>query len=115
MNFWEIVDSELEYKNLDRKELASKAGFNVSNISKGIKENNIPAADTAVKIATFLGVSVEYLVTGKPIKTTDSELTTEINLFHKYRIFFQKLEKLSQNQKEGIELLINKLIEEKKK
>ena len=51
MNFWEIVDEELEYKNIDRKELASKVGFNVSNISKRIRENNIPSADTAVQIA----------------------------------------------------------------
>ena len=29
MNFWQRVDDELEYRNIDRKELARKAGFNV--------------------------------------------------------------------------------------
>lgn len=109
MNFWEIVDSELEYKNIDRKELALKAGFNVSNISKGIRENNIPSVDTAYKIASILGVSVEYLVTGIPSQNNDNDLSSEIQLFHKYRKLLNEIDKLKTNEKEGIELLVNKL------
>lgn len=109
MSFWEIVDSELEYKNIDRKELALKAGFNVSNISKGIRENNIPSVDTAYKIASFLGVTVEYLVTGIPSQNNDNELSSEIKLFHKYRKLLKKIDKLEINEIEGIELLICKL------
>lgn len=111
MNFWEIVSSELEYKNIDRKELAAKAGFNVSNISKGIRENNIPSADTAYKIATVLGVSVEYLVTGIPAHNSDKALSSEIQLFHKYRSILKKIDKLNKNEIEGIELLLDKLAE----
>ena len=36
MNFWETVDSELKYQNKERKDLANAAGFDVSNIGKGI-------------------------------------------------------------------------------
>lgn len=111
MNFWEIVNSELEYKNIDRKELALKAGFNVSNISKGIRENNIPSADTAFRIAKVLGVSVEYLVTGKSPEFQNSGISEEIQVFHKNRILLKKLESLPKNQKEGIEILIDKLLE----
>ena len=64
MNFWERVDTLLVDKNITRKALAQDAGFDVSNIGKGISNNNIPAADTAVKIAKILDTSVEYLVTG---------------------------------------------------
>lgn len=111
MNFWENVVSELEYKNIDRKELALKASFNVSNISKGIRENNIPSADTAVKIAKALGTSVEYLVTGIQSENNDDESRKAFEQFQKYRTFFRKLEKLSDNEREAINLLVNKLIE----
>lgn len=111
MNFWENVVSELEYKNIDRKELAFKARFNVSNISKGIRENNIPSADTAVKIAKALGTSVEYLVTGIQGENNDDETKEAFEQFQKYRTFFKKLEKLSDKEREAINLLVNKLIE----
>ncbi len=65
MNFWERVDELLEEQDINKKTLAMEAGFNPSNITKGIKNNNAPSAETAVKIAQKLGVSVEYLVTGK--------------------------------------------------
>ena len=111
MNFWEMVDSELEYRNINRKQLASEAGFNVSNISNGIRKNNIPLADTAVRIAQVLGVSVEYLVTGKPAQFSDATITYEVKLFQKYRDFIQKLEHLSPAAQEGMRLLVEKLAE----
>ena len=61
MNFWETVDSELEYQKKERKDLARAADFDVSNIGKGMKNGSVPLADTAVRIANFLNVSVEYL------------------------------------------------------
>ena len=61
MNFWKNVDSELTYLGKTRKELASAVGFDATNISFGIKRNNVPAADTALKVARFLGVSLDYL------------------------------------------------------
>ena len=111
MNFWELVDEELKYRNIDRKKLASTAGFNVSNISKGIRENNIPSADTAVRIAQVLGVSVEYLVTGKPAQFYKEELSYEASLFQKYKDILQKIEKLTTNERDGIQLLLDKLCE----
>ena len=53
MNFWENVVSELEYQNIERKRLANEVGFDVSNIGKGLKNGNVPLADTAVGIAQF--------------------------------------------------------------
>ena len=53
MNFWERVDDLLERKDKNKKALAKEAGFDPSNISKGIKNGNIPAADTALKIANI--------------------------------------------------------------
>ena len=62
MNFWKKVDSELSYLGKTRKELAAAVGFDAANVSFGIKRNSIPAADTALKVAHFLGVSLEYLL-----------------------------------------------------
>ena len=62
MNFWKNVDSELIYLGKTRKELASAVGFDATNISFGIKRNSVPAADTALKVARFLGVSLDYLL-----------------------------------------------------
>lgn len=85
MSFWENVVAELEYKGINRKTLALEAKFDASNIGKGLKNGNIPSADTAVRIANVLGVSVEYLVTGKDktisnsIKKEVLEIITELN------------------------------------
>ena len=62
MNFWKKVNSELLYLGKTRKELANAIGFDAANISFGIKRNSIPAADTALKVSRFLGVSLDYLL-----------------------------------------------------
>lgn len=62
MNFWKKVDSELAYLGKTRKELANAMGFDAAIISFGIKRNSVPAADTALKVARFLGVSLDYLL-----------------------------------------------------
>lgn len=109
MNFWENVVSELEYQNIERKRLANEVGFDVSNIGKGLKNGNVPLADTAVGIAQFLGVSVEYLVTGKTLSQqySDSDLKKEFQLFQKYRSLIKKLDSLP----EGIRLPLVEMIE----
>ena len=63
-DFWKRVDEELDYKGMNRKALSKEVGFSVGNVGKGIQLGSSPSADTAVKIAQVLGVSVEYLVNG---------------------------------------------------
>jgi len=65
MGFWDRVSLELEYLGMTNKALAEKVGITASNIGKGVRQGSSPSADTAVKIAKILGVSVEYLVTGE--------------------------------------------------
>ena len=89
MNFWERVDDLLDRTGINKKTLAYDAGFDASNITKGIKHNNIPSAETAVKIAQVLGVSVEFLVNGvdssfpKTLKPEVAEIVEEINHLEK--------------------------------
>ena len=69
MNFWEIVDSEREYKNISRKELAYLADFSINSIPTGITRGSIPAADVAYRIAKVLDVTVEYLLLGGNVQS----------------------------------------------
>ena len=99
-DFWKRVDEELEYKGINRASLARKCDFSVTNIGQGIKLGSIPSADTAVKIASVLGVSVEYLVTGEnqnSEKTVDNE-QNQLKLYRKYQNLISKCEKLPENQ-----------------
>ena len=88
-NFWERVDKELEFLGKTRKSLALEVGFNLGNIGKGIKLGSTPSAETAVKIAQVLGVSVEFLVNGvdssfpKTLKPEVAEIVEEINHLEK--------------------------------
>ncbi len=96
-DFWHRVDEELEYKGLNRAYLARKCSFSVTNIGQGIKLGSVPSADTAVKIAVALGVSVEYLVTGSNSsanKNKDEE-AEQLRLYRKHKEIIQKCEHLS--------------------
>jgi transcriptional regulator with XRE-family HTH domain len=65
MNFREILREELDYQGLTVKELAKKSAVAKGAIDSYLgKQASMPPADTAVKIAGVLGVTVEYLVNG---------------------------------------------------
>ena len=66
MGFRENLREAIDFSGLEQKELAYKANISLRNIENYLCENaSIPAADKAVQIAQVLGVTVEYLVTGK--------------------------------------------------
>jgi transcriptional regulator with XRE-family HTH domain len=65
LTFRKTLREELDYQGMTVKELAAK-----SMVAKGAldsylgKQASMPPADSAVRIATALGVTVEYLVNG---------------------------------------------------
>jgi transcriptional regulator with XRE-family HTH domain len=71
--------AELDYLGLTVKELSTKTG-----IAKGTLDcylgarASMPPADIATNIANSLGVTVEYLVTGKKLKKQDKLLDHNI-------------------------------------
>ena len=117
MNFWEVVDSEREYKNLSRKELAYLADFSVNSIPTGIARGSIPAADVAYRIAKVLGVSVEYLLLGEKSqnqqKISDSSKNNEIiersKKYTKNHELIDNFEKLPDSIQKSVEDLIQNL------
>ena len=65
-DFSKRLRSEIEYIGLNQKEFAAKAGIKKRALDGYLRaQQSMPPADTAVKIAAALGLSVEYLVTGK--------------------------------------------------
>ena len=112
MNFWERVDDLLDRNDINKKTLAYEAGFDASNITKGIKNNNIPSAETAVKIAQVLGVSVEYLVNGTETTKSPSQKETEQNqlrLYRKYHDLIEKMESFSEEKQTVVNNLVKDL------
>lgn len=66
MAFRERLREEIEFKGMLVKEVAAAAGISSSTFLSYIDARGVlPNVETAVRIAQTLGVSVEYLVTGK--------------------------------------------------
>lgn len=66
MAFKDRLREEIEFKGMLVKEVAAAAGISNSTFLSYIDARGVlPNVETAVKIAETLGVSVEYLVTGK--------------------------------------------------
>ena len=63
--FWKNLKSVLDFQGVSIKELAEKAGLQQQSIYNGITRDSSPSLETALKIASVLNVSVEYLATGK--------------------------------------------------
>jgi len=69
MGFKENLKEQLNFTGMYVKELAAKSGVKKQTIDSYLNVNScMPSADAAVAIARALGVSVEYLVTGKEVK-----------------------------------------------
>lgn len=70
----ERIDNILKRKNLKRQSVCDFAGCTPTAIVHWKNQGSIPSADTAIKIAEFLGVSVQWLITGEdPEGLTDDE------------------------------------------
>lgn len=74
--FKKNLRAELDYLGLTVKELSAKTGIPKGTLDcyLGVRAS-IPLADIACKIATALGVSVEYLVTGKETENKNTQKT----------------------------------------
>jgi transcriptional regulator with XRE-family HTH domain len=66
MGFRENLKQEMAYLDMPVKRLAALSGIKSQTIASYLGARaKIPSANAAVQIAQALGVSVEYLVTGK--------------------------------------------------
>ena len=103
MGFKENLKSELAFSGMLVKELAAKSGVNKYSLDNYLNaRGQIPSIEVGYKIANALGVSVEYLITGKEIK--DGKETAKSNI--DIRMITQLAEQLDdENRKFVIDFL----------
>ena len=101
MGFAENLRAELDYQDIQIKELSQKTGISKHTLDKylfGTKAQ--PGIENALKIAQALGVSVEYLVEGKTVFLK--------NLPQEYQELLENFQKLNQfNKKTVMDLLVS--------
>ena len=108
MGFSENLKGELEYKGMPVKELAYITGIPKKTIDKYLLSNgSMPPADKAVAIAQTLGVTVEYLVTGKesPNKKVHSRFFSP-----EMRSIGDRVEPLSREKRKIVENAVIELV-----
>lgn len=80
-DFLKRVLEELDFLNASKADIARFLNVRKSTVYSWFERDTIPAADTALKIADFLNVSLEYLVTGEKDESKKSK--TELSDFEK--------------------------------
>ena len=107
MGFKENLKVELAYKDILVKELAALSGVNRRTIDNYLRGDNcMPSVDAAVRIAGALGVTVEYLVTGR-----ERHERNKISLSPDPRVVLKSLESLN-NRDRKIALNLIKSLKE---
>lgn len=80
--FWDQVKILCKQKRITQEKLARACGVPLSTFKGWIKKNYFPTVIGGHIIASVLGVSVEYLVTGKE-KATKKDIENIRVLLHK--------------------------------
>lgn len=91
------IDSILKEKNLKRAALCSDLRLSSTSITDWTRRGTIPAGDICLKIAQYLDVSVEWLITGKETGYTNEER----NIIAQWR-------ELDTSQKDTLKTLLDK-------
>ena len=103
--------SEIEYIGLNQKEFAAKIGLKKRTLDTYIgAQQSMPPADTAVKMAAALGVSVEYLITGREYKQN-----IDISKYLQFRDLLDDLAVLPNETLDPIKTVIKAFAEKERK
>jgi transcriptional regulator with XRE-family HTH domain len=99
VKFRENLKEALIFQDMQVKELAALSGVKKRTLDNYLRENGAePSAENAVKIARVLGVSVEYLVTGKNAGLAE---IGDLGL-PEIRILIKEMEKLNETQRKAL-------------
>lgn len=106
MGFAENVKFEMDFQDIQIKELSLKTGISKNTLDKYLFGKKVqPGVENAVKIAKALGVSVEYLVFGdSKIGDTNSFISSES------KDIIEKYAKLNQYDRKTVEDLLTSLL-----
>ncbi len=102
MFFRDNLHYELDRKEMLIKELSAKTNISESTLKSYLKTNSVePKATNAVIIAKALGVTVEYLVTGKTEHGTSFSPDA--------RFIAETFDSLSENDKKSVLALVKEM------
>lgn len=113
---YEIYQRILDEKGLKNADVARATGISNMTLSDWKRGKSVPKADKMKKIAEFLNVSVDYLMTGNDVQfivetaKKDVLLTTMPNRVKEYAL---KLAEMPKEQQEQIMSLIDMLSDRK--
>lgn len=111
---YEIYQRLLDEKGLKNSDVSKGTGISNMTLSDWKHGKTTPKTETMRKIGDFLGVSVDYLMTGKEpeilieMAETDVALT---NMAKRMKEYALKMNKLSHSEQELIMQMIDKLSE----
>ncbi len=92
----------IEYTGLLQKEIAAKAGIKKRALDMYLgHQKSMPPADVAVRLASALGVTVEYLVTGK-MTIRDSHIAQ----YHKLKDIHELLLHMPKETLKSLEVIV---------
>lgn len=97
MSFAENLKELLDSKEIEVKELAHGTGISKNTLDNYLSgQKSIPNAENAVKIAKFLGTTVEYLVTGTLTEPSQSQEISKIikNLYRLKTIDLESIQNI---------------------
>lgn len=83
MTFFERLQALMDSHNLSQKQLANNTNIRQTTISEWKKNGNLPTGETAIKLAKYFNVSLDYLLTGE--EENNSLSSDEIELLSNYR------------------------------
>jgi transcriptional regulator with XRE-family HTH domain len=84
--FWENVKKEIKEQNTTQEWVAKKSGISFNTFQGWISKEIYPRVNDAVRIATALDTTVEYLVSGtiEDNKKTIETICRNLSLIHKH-------------------------------
>lgn len=115
---YEIYKRLLDQKGLKNADVARGTGISNMTLSDWKRGESTPKADKMQKIADFLGVSVDYLITGKENEYITETAKTDValsNMNERIKAYALKLNELPEEKQEQIMSLIDMLEDRKDK
>ena len=96
--FVKRIDSQLEKMGIKRAQFLRLVGLPRNAIGNWNERGNIPSGDVCVKIADFLNVSVDWLISGEEIEGLSNE----------ERWLLKQWEQITPEQKDTVRTLLEK-------
>ena len=113
---YEIYQRLLDEKGLKNSDVSRATGISNMTLSDWKHGKTKPKTDTMKKIANFLGVSMDCLMTGKESEFTIEMEKTDIalsNMNKRMKEYALKLSNLSEDDQDYITYMIDRIIEKR--